>query len=311
MSNINKPRVKVTVKPVKPTKPIRVRVNVSLKDCPEYEIFRKCRENKLMIRGNTANLRKILKYKETGVYHMDDSYYARKFLDQFLYHLGCTSSNSPMVNDSDCVTCCHFSAIPKSHYFEVLEAGCVYVYDVRTLNSEESLFNQFTHAPLDNNNILRLKRKIKWMEKYGYPVKFEQENEKELGIGQLTTNVVNHINRHHYMDRMWFEELDLVELKELYLNLHDLWNYRLELSEQEKSNLIPPDGIFCPNVELIRNYTEHMEEKLRREILIFVDKLTQNRVGAIYFMLGLVLVSDNAASSYPDLYQTAYPVDDE
>lgn len=314
-----KPKIKVTVKPVKPPKPAKsirkqpIKVNVSIKECPEYEIFRQCRKKGIVIRGNTRNLEKILEYRRTGVYKYDDSHYARRYLDHFLCKIGCSNGQcrSKPVNDSDCVTSCHYTAIPQSHYFEVTEAGRIYAYDIRTLNSEESLFNQFTHTPLDQTNQERFRRKVKWMEKYGYPTKFTETEDRELSVEQLTTNVINHINRHHYINRLWFDQLDMRGLKELYANLHDIWTYRLDLTDEVKVDLMPPDGIFCPNADLVQSYTEQMEDKLRREILIFVDKLTQNRVGAIYFMLGLVLVSEDAATSYPELYHTAYPDEDD
>lgn len=287
-------KIKVIVKPIKKTY-----------ECPEYEIFRKCRENKIIIRGNVETLRKILDYRINGFYARDDSYYARKLLDNFLYRLGKTHSKFLPVNNFDCITSCHVTAIPKSHYFEVLEGNCVYVYDVRTLNSEELWFNHFTHTPLNESNTSRLLRKIRWMEKYGYPTKFNniESNDHNLSIKQLTTNVINHINRYNYIDRKWFDELNLNQLKKLYMCLYDLWTYRLGLDNQEKINLMPPDGLLCPNVNTIKKYTDNMSIKLRRELLLIIERLAQNKNSAIYFMLALVYVSDDAAKCYPDLYK--------
>ena len=41
----------------------------------------------------------------------------------------------------------------------------------------------------------------------------------------------------------WFLNLNLRRLKNLYKNLEDIWNYRLNLSYEVKSRISPPNGI--------------------------------------------------------------------
>uniref|UniRef100_A0A6C0J7R0 Uncharacterized protein n=1 Tax=viral metagenome TaxID=1070528 RepID=A0A6C0J7R0_9ZZZZ len=283
-------------------KPIPIKV--IKKECLEYKIFLKCRKKKIVIRGNTENLNNLIIFRETGKYIYDESYYARKFLDNFLYKIGRVSiDTSEPLNIDDPVTSVNVNAIPKSHYFEVYENGS-YIYDIRSLNECKNIkYNYFTNTVLSDDTINRINRKNKWMIKYGYPHTFDKEDNNTMLIDQLTINVCSHINTYHYMDQLWFDKLNLTQYKLLYNTLNEIWNYRLNLSDAKKKELMPPNGVLCPNPEQINLYTKHMINKLQREILLFVDMLVKNHEGSLYFMLALVTVSAEAATTYPDLYQ--------
>ena len=46
-----------------------------------------------------------------------------------------------------------------------------------------------------------------------------------------------------YCHPEWFLHLTINYLKRLYRNLEDLWNYRLQLTNDVKSRICPPNGL--------------------------------------------------------------------
>lgn len=101
-------------------------------------------------------------------------------------------------------------------------------------------------------------------------------------------------------------------LQRLYYELFEIWNYRLPMIEKYKSEMVKGLGILNNN-EIIKRYEPSMCDKLRLELLKNIERLVTEgltedhiKTGCYIVMLGLVLVSEDAATSHPHLYQAAY-----
>ena len=94
----------------------------------------------------------------------------------------------------------------------------------------------------------------------------------------------------------WFLQLNSRKLKNLYKNLEDIWNYRLNLSYETKSRISPPNGIVfnIPIVE-VNSITSsiQLQEIILNEIIKFNNAVSDEdkKLGYMYFLLGLGLVS--------------------
>lgn len=311
------------------TKKNRINIKVSLRRKSPYQLLLDCMEHKIAIRGSPDNIERILNYRKYpgSVYKPTDSYYARKYLNKFLLSIGKLKQQSDIVNTTDFSTCGDISSILPEFYFEMGSStvGLAYACDIR------SLCDYYTHAdditpqnpynglPLSALDYERLQRKIRWLKKYRYSITYENPSQQvaELSTKQLTTNVFVNISKYQYVCPSWFDELQFEELRQLYLELADIWDYRLNLDDEQRRQIIP-DSICCPNSNNIRRYTYDMIDKLRRELLHNINKLVSSGVseddrfrGSTYFMLAFVLVSEPAADCNPTLFQSAFYSDDD
>lgn len=261
-----------------------------------YQIMMQCRQEQIIIRGDTNNLSRLLTYKRTGVYKRHVSYYARKFLESFLHKLGRVgevggvgeAGEAPLspVNDYECTTSVPVSAIPKTHYFEVIENGHIYAYDIRTLVADKVPFNSYTGIDLDRSNQSRLARKVKWLRRY-YPnaVAFCAKEPDMISVDQLITEVFNKLNKCVYVDRVLFENLTIVQLKELYYILNENM-----IGRNSETLLLFSDLDYLAVCDDL--------DQLRRLLLNDINLLTSEVNGSITFLLGLTHVSPEADHYY-------------
>ena len=132
---------------------------------------------------------------------------------------------------------------------------------------------------------------------------------KEQLFNQKVIHVFQKIDELNYNTNIdWFNKLSLYQLKILYRELEDIWNYRAQLPENIKKNIIGDNKIFTipyKSLMIIKSL-----EKLRDIVLTDINTLISNGktrddsiLGATYVLSGLVLVSKNCAESYPFLLQ--------
>ena len=114
-------------------------------------------------------------------------------------------------------------------------------------------------------------------------------------------------NNTHYK---WFYDLSKPRLLKFINELIDIWNYRLNLSNELKRNICSPNGrpfqglnigqLFCDNIDKIKNGILNIMEKL---VTKGRDRQLKS-LGAYYILGSLTLVSIDAAASMPWLYET-------
>ena len=118
-----------------------------------------------------------------------------------------------------------------------------------------------------------------------------------------------------YTNPEWFFDLNLSKLKKFYKELEDIWNYRLNLTKETKSKIVPPIGkVFYDKIPYVLSLNDY--DKVLNICLNAIEKLITSapkradRVnGCIYVLLALVLVNKNAALSLPTLYSMVAPDD--
>ena len=109
----------------------------------------------------------------------------------------------------------------------------------------------------------------------------------------------------------WFLELNNRKLKNLYRNLEDIWNYRLNLSYETKARICPPNGIAfnIPIVEVnALTSSIQLKEIIINEVSKFNNALTEDdkKLGFMYFLLGLGLVSRECYEAHQWIIHAVY-----
>ena len=97
-------------------------------------------------------------------------------------------------------------------------------------------------------------------------------------------------------DIKWILELNTHRLKKLYKELEDIWNYRANLSEQVKRDIVPPDGrLFVMPVGDYINCQSKLElqEILANELIKVLGARTVGdmNLAFMYIIIGLSMVS--------------------
>ena len=177
---------------------------------------------------------------------------------------------------------------------------------------DKNMNNPYTTQPIQNSiktnftNFLKGIEKTKSikLDKINFNNKYISIQQECVRIFQLMDSLKN------YTKCRWFLELNLNELKELYKQLEDIWNYRLNISDTDKFKYTEDGKLFTLSVKKfysIKNIHTAQNILLSEfNRLVTEGKLESDRSTACQWILsGLTLVHEDARSSMPWLYQSA------
>ena len=137
-----------------------------------------------------------------------------------------------------------------------------------------------------------------------------REKQEELFIVDL----FQHINTlGNYSDSEWFIALQREELIRFIRNLHDIWYYRANLSQEVKERICPPHGnpFVLHNSHVNLNILTLLTFAEVRTISVSVIERMTNRgisqedqcLGAFYVLATLTIVNQDARNALPWLYE--------
>jgi len=230
-------------------------------------------------------------------------------------------NRSLCTNDSDFLTGDCFSKMDFSQFFSYTdEDGFIYGFDVISLynliiKSGKSVKNPYNRNDLSKKviqnmrNMIRLSRVLKIS--IDIDIKEDTvstEKSTELRTLELFQNIDSLGN---YSDPAWFLSLNRTKLSKFLRELVDIWSYRAQLTNEVKRKICPPLG--DPFRSLNFNYinSEESIDNVRKLVISILEKFVNSGVdtdsknlGAYYVLGALTLVSENAASSLPWLFQS-------
>ena len=128
---------------------------------------------------------------------------------------------------------------------------------------------------------------------------------KAIGLFQIIDSLGNYSNAN------WFLSLNRNQLFKFIRELIDIWNYRAQLPIETKRNICPPHGDPFRSLSIQYLNTEQNLWNVKKLLLDIIDKLINSGVdkdnrslGAYYVLGALTLVSQEAATSLPWLFQS-------
>lgn len=128
---------------------------------------------------------------------------------------------------------------------------------------------------------------------------------KAIGLFQIIDSLGNYSNAN------WFLSLNRNQLIKFIRELIDIWNYRAQLPIETKRNICPPHGDPFRSLSIQYLNTEQNLWNVKKLLLDIIDKLINSGVdkdnrslGAYYVLGALTLVSQEAATSLPWLFQS-------
>jgi len=214
-------------------------------------------------------------------------------------------------NQEDFFNMCSINEIEDIFFFSYKDINDrIWSFDIRTFKKliDMKQDNPFNRDKIPPMAIINMKKRLKQLNKLEVNIdigKKLSDNIEEY-IGNRINDIIPHLSQFgYYINEGWIRSLSIGDLRILYSELEDIWNYRAQLSIHVKSNICPPNGVLfneTPNTILNMDNLN----KLLKIILDDVYKLVfsgysenDQKLGAMYFIIGLGKVSDECYNSTP------------
>jgi hypothetical protein len=119
-------------------------------------------------------------------------------------------------------------------------------------------------------------------------------------------------NLDQYTKCDWFLSLQKEQLRILYKNIEDIWNYRTGLTPTEKNRYVKGGKLFTTPFQTVKTLNRYSCMKLLladfRKLVTEGETRGERVTGAMWILTALTLVSEDAREAFPWLYQSAYIV---
>ncbi len=225
------------------------------------------------------------------------------------------------VNETDFLTLERLDNIPLTQFFSYEEDdGIIYGYNISSLYEyifkKNNDLNPYTRKNITNKLKIELRRiiKLSGILKIEIQTKIKEEIISPKKTFELkVASIFNDIDElGNYTDYLWFYNLDKMQLIRYIRELYDIWTYRLQLDNDTKYKICSRGNPFRNlNLYNILNYDIFFLKKITLNIINdFVNTGHDNdyrSLGAIYILTALTIVSHDAATAMPWLFQSVLP----
>ena len=219
------------------------------------------------------------------------------------------------VNTEDFYTLDNITDIPIKYRYILKDNNHSYCFDIRSLNeyinNNNRILNPYTNTKIDQENLNKIKNKINL---YKNDINFNVKKDvltKEQVYNQLVLSTFQKFeNLQFIMDIKWFTSLNLYKLKDLYRVCEDIWNYRAQLTNEQKLKIVHDGRLFTTPVNVVNKFNYTKFTYLKHLILDNFNKAvsqgeTDNdkKIGAMLMLTGFVEISQDVLNAYPWLSQ--------
>jgi len=222
-------------------------------------------------------------------------------------------NRSICINDNDFYSFEPKNTIEFNNFFSYKDIdNNVYCFDIRSFESlikNNSIFNPYNRNTISTNVLHNFKLIITYLQNNNLYKDYEKDIlTPEQEFIQKVIYIFQKIDKHNYnTDIHWFTKLPFIKLKNFWYELEDIWNFRANLSSQEKNNIV------CINKKqpftLIKNTNYYIPSRIKLlqnvilddiNILVSsgIDNASQN-LGCIYVLIALSKVSFKCLENMP------------
>lgn len=246
--------------------------------------------------------------------------YRKKQNDKYLILRGEGYQNRKLCNnETDFFTYETYDEINDKYFFSYKDdQNIIWFFDIRSFNKliEMNQPNPYTMKEIPSKiiekskiltELLKLDKRDELIDKTALKL-----SRKEI-IKQKCIDFFSEISQCGWdCQPEWFLNLNTFLLKKLYRNLEDLWNYRLQLTNEMKLRICPPNGIiFNIPVSQVNNINSSttLKEIIINESIKFnnATNIEDRKLGYIYFLIGLGIVSRECYESHISLMASLSP----
>lgn len=272
--------------------------------CKERNVKRTGRKKTLIDRIMNAQ------YDISSVIHIQKCmrrYIVRKYMN----YKGHTKD---YTNDDDFLTLETFSDIPfHDRYAYKDDSGFVYAFHIRSilqLIERNDMKNPYTRLPFPKRMKSEVHSMVNIAKLLHISLDIKYETPRPQTLNERIQHVFMEIDRYGYfLDVQTFHHLHRFELIHFYKEIHDIWNYRLNLTPENKRNIVAPDGDLFRNIPL--NISLMSTSEIKEYCVCIMERLTTKtrensykQMGIMYAIGALTLVNRNFAESLPWLFES-------
>lgn len=228
------------------------------------------------------------------------------------------ASNSTEVYSLDSL-----DSIPLIYFFSFAdETKNIWAFDIRSLShlvtEGNEIQNPYTRLILSSEILQKIHSRILWLRQRKYAILYATgENLTQDQIwNQKVLDVFFKMEHLGYRASCrWFDQMNLSDHILFYRRMHRLWMYQLGLTAAEKEAIVPgyntsmsklfrlsPDRVETQNHDL--RWWRRSNLNLILEFLTRAPQKSQQGLGALYVLMGLVQVVPDAAEAYPWVCET-------
>jgi hypothetical protein len=227
------------------------------------------------------------------------------------------------VNETDFLTLENIKEIPHYQYYSLKQNNCNYGFNIISLNNlikrsnNKDLYNPYNRLLINKEEIEKIKEIINYTMFMKYPIELEiEEEKKELSIQEKLKLRIYKIFEKidelgNYSNAEWLLELNKTKLLKLIKEIHEIWYYRITITQETKRSINHPYGNPFRNINIHTLFTLNSLDLLEIVIILLEELLFKcindeyASLGAIYILSALTLVNKNCADALPWLYESA------
>lgn len=293
------------------------------------ELRKLCSQYKVSRAGNKEEIiKRLYDYCKNSIVPLKIQKVVRGFFHRKLIRLRgpAFKKRNICTNETDFFTMDEMHEIPYEQFYSYRDMdGFIYGFNILSLHNLIVKEGENTKNPYNRNSITNdIKQDIRRIVKLSALLKspldivikheiVDPRKRMEMKILDLFQIINSYGN---YANSEWFTNLSRVEHIRFARELHDIWNYRAQLSNLKKYEICPPHGspflgtpyftnmasnVALVNLEidvLIRFNVQIIENLIKSAI--DVDNKT---LGSFYVLTALTLVSEPAREAMPWLYE--------
>lgn len=222
-------------------------------------------------------------------------------------------------NTTEVYTLDTLETIPSVFFFSYAdELKSIWSFDIRSLShllgEATQPQNPYTRQPILHIILKKIHARILWLRKRKYPILHETgENMTHDQIwNQKVLDVFFKMDALGYRASCrWFELMEQDDHILFYSRLYRLWTHQLGLTQEEKEGILPGiTKIFkqTPEKAILSNHDLQWWRRTNLNIILqFLTKGTtksQQGLGALYVLMGIVQVVPEAGEAYPWILET-------
>jgi hypothetical protein len=208
--------------------------------------------------------------------------------------------------------------IPDVFFFSYADKNKhIWGFDIRSLlqmlSQGQPLQNPYTRDPFPDPLLKKFRRRIDWLRQRKFALLYglEETITPEQEWNHRVLDIFMKIESLGYLlSTSWFQDLAIKEHQRFYRTLHQLWYWRLGLTQSQRDEICP--GHQTQSGRLFRQQPDeavHFHKEIKwwkKQNLAIINSLISrgttkaNRgLGALYVVMGLVTVCDQASEAYP------------
>jgi hypothetical protein len=288
----------------------KITIQILKKSLTYYKLSIKGKKQELMDRLSEYFNKWELYLKNEDIVIKIQKYYKKYLLNKKnkLRGEGFLNKNK-IINKEDFFTLEPIEELEELYFISFTDKdNFIYAFDIRSFKKlvDKKMTNPYNRNPIpeyakknleilikninitDKKEIINLSQKQRMNMRIIYI--FQLMDELNLYAGGLNIN--------------WFMDLTIIQLKNYYKHLEDIWNYRSQISQNIKYNIIGNNILF--NMSVYNFYKINNINKCRIIILDEMEKLLINGsdipnkcLGGLYILTALCNVSHECANSMP------------